>query len=75
MARWGEWQSERERGEDKAIGTDFFTWSTAASAVETIKPMNSHLATLQGALVSLLCPETELNVTTKLTSPESTRYI
>ena len=37
--------------------------------------MNSHLVILQGALVSLLCPETELNVTTKLTSPESTRHI
>ena len=23
LARWGEWQFERERGEDKAIGTDF----------------------------------------------------
>lgn len=37
--------------------------------------MNSHLAILQDALASLLCPETVLNVTTKLTSPESTRYI
>jgi hypothetical protein len=37
--------------------------------------MPSHLAILQGVLVSLLCLEIELNVTTKPTSPESTRHI
>lgn len=58
----------------KPYGTDSSIQSNVASSVETIKPTNSHLAILQGALASLLCPETELNVTTKLTSPEITRY-
>lgn len=57
----------RERGRDEPSR---ICSSHAASAIGTLKPMNSHLAILRGALVSLLCPETELNVTTKPTSPE-----
>lgn len=70
LTRWG-WSEWRERYRQSR----FFTRSRAASSVETTKPVNSHLVTLQGALVSLLCPENELNATTKQTSPERTRDV
>lgn len=53
------------------------SWSSAAGstgATVQAKASASHLGILQGAPVSLPCPETELNVTTRLTSPETRRY-